>query len=154
MDILCCDWFEDWNAYEHCKQNTNLSYLKYLHLFDGKHSKWHRKHSCNRKTVEFIFSNQLSVHILKVHIPFHISMTLSICAWLVSWVCGLFHVCMAHFKCARAAHRCTTRSKVNAQFLNMSSTCHVMLVVSAVSFPRNLHYFDVTSSHNFRRNFQ
>ena len=72
----------------------------------------------------------------------------------VSCVYGPFHVCMARFKCARAVQRCTIRSKVHAQFLNTSSTCYVTLVVSAVTFPRNLHYFDVTSSHNFRRNFQ
>ena len=75
-------------------------------------------------------------------------MTCFIGLWPVSYMC------MARFKCARAVHRCTTRSKVHAQVLNTSSACHVTLVVGAVSFPRNLHYFDVTSSHNFRRNFQ
>ena len=35
--------------------------------------------------------------------------------------------------------------KMHAQFLNTSSTYYVTLVVGAVSFPRNLHYFDVTS---------
>ena len=58
-------------------------YLKYRHLFDlfdGKHSKWNSR---NRKAIEYIFSNQLSVRILKVHIPFHISMTHSIDAWPV-----------------------------------------------------------------------
>ena len=70
---------------------------------------------------------------------------------------GLFHRSMACFMCVwpvSNVQRCTTRSTVHAQFLNTSSTCHVALVVGAVSFPRNLHCFDVTSSHNFRRNFQ
>ena len=131
-----------------------FSYLKYWHLFDGKYSKWHWTRSCNRKTVEYIFSNQHSVRILKVHIPFHISMTHSIGAWPVSWAYGLFHWSMAHFMCAWPVSKVQELFKgaytVSLHFINMS----LVLVVSAVSFPQNLHYFDVTRSHNCHRNYQ
>ena len=111
-------------------QHTKVHIFHRLVNVMRHHSKWHQKRSCDRKTVEYTFSNQLSVRILKVNILFHFSMAHSIGEWPVSWVYGPFHVCMARFKSARAVHRCTTTApKMSDLSILNAATVRVEIVL-------------------------
>ena len=100
MEILWCDWLRKWNAYEYCKQNTN-----WVIWNTDTCLMVNIRNDTESALVEYIFSNQLSVRILKVHIPFHTSMTHSQSTFSshfkgthsVSHQYDTFHRCMACF---------------------------------------------------------